>query len=190
MAHYYRGICLSENNQDNAISQSNYINFKNYWVLRECWLRTLFEKGELPTLTPDDQIFIPKEFTPPKVHIAFYRKRFSHFFKDKRKSMLRGSVYSKDISKDKNIWRLKLSKVLEHDYQYWGDPTNIYEVVEDFEKKKINKTLTEFQKISFQLINSTFLLKQEFGNPSAEGSNRDSLKLKQQPTKRYLVKRK
>ena len=78
---------------------------------------------------------------------------------------------------------------MEHDYKFWADPTNIYEVVEDLEKKKINKTLNEDQKFGFLLISSTFMVKQEFGNPKGEGSNRDSLKLKRQPTKKHLFKR-
>ena len=189
MAHFYRGICLSENNKDNAISQPNYLKFKNYWVRRECWLRILSDRGELPTLTPNDEIYIPEEFTPTKEHEKFYRKKFGLLFKDKRKRMLKEGIYSEDISKDKNKRRLKFSKVLEHDYKFWADPTNIYEVVEDLEKKKINKTLNEDQKLGFLLVSSTFMVRHEFGNPMGDGSNRDSLKLKRQPTKKHLVKR-
>ena len=44
---------------------------------QECYLRSLFEKGEVPTLTPDDQIFIPEDFSPDGKHKDFYRDKFN-----------------------------------------------------------------------------------------------------------------
>ena len=191
MEQRYRGICLSEKNQDSAISQPIFLKFKNNWVKTECWLRILSEKGELPTLTPDDKIYVPEEFKPSEKLKNFYRKKFSQVFRHKRKRMIKGDKYYEDISQNKNKWRTKFSKVLEHDYKFWSDPTNIYDVVEDLKTKKINKTLTEFQKLGMQLMISTFKVERYFEpvKATSDVTPRDLLKIKV-PYRDVLVKRK
>ena len=194
MTHLYRGTCLSGNNRDKAISQPVFLKFKNNWVKIECWLRILSEKGELPTLTPDDEIYVPEEFKPSEKLKNFYRKKFSQVFRHKRKRMIKGDKYYEDISQNKNKWRAKFSKVLEHDYKFWSDPTNIYDVVEDLKTKKINKNLNEFQKLGMLLMISTFKV-ERFFEPVKATSNvpprdlRDLLKIKV-PYRDVLVKRK
>tara|TARA_B100000886_G_scaffold257854_1_gene182894 strand:+ start:179 stop:697 length:519 start_codon:yes stop_codon:yes gene_type:complete len=157
MAHYYRGNCLSESNQDNAISQTNFLKFKNRWVTQECYLRSLFEKGEVPTLTTDDQIFIPEDFSPEDKHKDFYRDKFNTHQKNWVNRMVKG-VYDQDISKDKNKRRIKFSKMVDHFYENLAKPTNVYAISENLQTRMINDELDEYQKtISFiKLFNLHF----------------------------------
>tara|TARA_B100000886_G_scaffold257017_1_gene182172 strand:+ start:271 stop:495 length:225 start_codon:yes stop_codon:yes gene_type:complete len=74
-------------------------------VKQECYLRSLFEKGEVPTLTPDDQIFIPEDFSPDGKHKDFYRDKFNTHQKNWVNRMIKG-VFDQDISKDKNKRRI------------------------------------------------------------------------------------
>ena len=188
MEQYYRGICLSEKNQDNAISQPNFLKFKNHWVKLECYLRYLFEKNEVPTLTPDDQIFIPEDFSPEKKHEDFYRDKFNTHQKNWVNRMIKGN-FDQDISKDKNKRRIKFSKLVDHFYENLSKPSNVYAISENLQTRMINDELDEYQKLSLLLSIQTFILKQEFVKPKSEESNRDSLKIKSLPVKRYLVKR-
>ena len=176
MAHYYRGNCLSENNQDNAISQTNFLKFKNRWVTQECYLRSLFEKGEVPT------------FSPEKKHEDIYRDKFNTHQKNWVNRMIKGN-FDQDISKDKNKRRIKFSKMVDHFYENLAEPTNVYAISENLQTRMINDELDEYQKLSLLLSYSTFILKQEFVKSKSEDSNRDSLKIKSLPVKRYLVKR-
>tara|TARA_B100000212_G_C27238250_1_gene474661 strand:+ start:161 stop:745 length:585 start_codon:yes stop_codon:yes gene_type:complete len=192
MEQRYRGSCLSEKNQDTAISQTTFYNFKNNWLRLQCYLHILFEKGELPTLTPDDLIYIPEDFTPSEKLKKFYQKKFNYLIKRKRNSMIQKGDFTKDISKDKNKWRIKFSKLLEHEYKELADPSRLYTTFDENELKfkKINKELTEYQKISIQLANSCFLL---FSCPSDrctdKSLSREDLKIMDRGCKRHLVKR-
>jgi len=192
MEQRYRGICLSEKNQDSAISQTTFYNFKNSWLRLQCYLHILFEKGELPTLTSDDLIYIPEDFTPSKKLEKFYQKKFNYLIKRKRKSMLKEGDFTKNISGDKNKWRIKFSKLLENEYKELSDPSRLYTTFDENELvfKKINKELTEFQKISIQLINSCFLLNSCPSDRCLDkSSSRESLKIMDRGFKRHLVKR-
>ena len=189
MPQYYRGICLSGNKKDNAISQPNFYKFKNYWVKLECYLRYLFEKGEVPTLTPDDQIFIPDEFCPKDEHLNFYRKKFNRNQKRWVKQMIKNHKFDKDISNKEGIWRIDFSKLIDHLYKSLADKENLYEITENFQSRKINKELDEYQKLSLLLSYSSFKLQAEFGLIQTGLSGRECLMIKSPTTKRKLVKR-
>ena len=189
MEQYYRGICLSENNQDNAISQPNFYKFKNYWVKLECYLRYLFEKGEVPTLTPNDQIFIPEDFCPKEEHLNFYRKKFNRNKKRWVKMMIKNNKFDQDISNRKGKWRIKFSKLIDRLYKSLADKDNLYEITENFQKRKINKELDEYQKLSLLLSYPSFKLKPEYALIGAGLPGRESLIITPPTTKRKLVKR-
>ena len=188
----FRGNCFPEKTQVEAISHPNFSKFKNYWVKRECYLHFLFEKEELPELTPDDLILIPEEFNPSEKHLNYYRKKFNMLLKRKRNSMLEERKFNQDISRDKNKWRIKFSNLWEHEFNILADPTNLYQVFDEknLKFKKINNELNDFQKISIQLINSTFLL---HSCPSDRNKDktltREDLKIMDRGCKRVLVKR-
>ena len=76
-----------------------------------------------------------------------------------------------------------------HFYENLAESTNVYAISENLQTRMINDELDEYQKLSLLLSYSTFILKQEFVKYKSEDSNRDSLKIKSLPVKRYLVKR-
>ena len=81
---------------------------------------------------------------------------------------------------------------MEHEFNILADPTNLYQ---DFDEKnlkfkKINSELNDFQKISIQLINSTFLLYSCSSDQNKDKTlTRDDLKIMDRGCKRVLVKR-
>ena len=111
----YRGNRFPDKTQDEAIFHPNFSNFKNYWVRRECYLHFLFEKEELPELTPDDLIFISEEFSLSDKHLNYYPKKFNMLLKRKRNSTLEKGKFNRDISRDKNKLRIKFSNLWEHE---------------------------------------------------------------------------
>ena len=203
MAKYYRGNCLSENNKDNAISQTNYYKFKVNWVRRECWLRNLFEKGEVPTLTPNDKIYIPEEFTPSEKLEKFYTRKFNSV----HKILIKNWLKERKFFAFKNSFFAKLSiasyegnvSLLDKYYEKLSDPNLSVYFLLGFRGQKLTK-LTEDQKIEILLHDSTFLVQIEY-QPAKKVSNlRDILKISEAkkefkfsgkfvPTKKVLVKK-
>ncbi len=204
MAKYYRGECLSENNKDNAISQTNYHKFKIDWVTRECWLRTLFEKGEVPSLTSDDQIYIPEEFAPSEKLKKFYTKKFNSFhkilvknwFKEKKFSAFKNSFFAKLslASHTRNV------SLVDNYYEKLIDPksTRVYFLL-GFLGQQLKK-LTEDEKIEILLHDSTFFVQIEYQPFKKVSDLGDILKISEAkkefkftgkfvPTKKVLVKK-
>ena len=203
MAHYYRGICLSENNKDKAISQTHYYKFKVNWVRRECWLHILFEKGEVPTLTPDDQINIPEDFSSPPKLEKFYTSKFNSV----HKKLVKNWFKERKFSEFKNSFFAKLSiashtgnvSLVDKYYETLSDPKATAYFLLGFKGQKLKK-LTEDEKIEILLHDSTFLFQIEY-QPAKKVSDLGSiLKISEAkkefkficefvPTKKFLVKK-
>ena len=73
----FRGISLSDSKRAEAISHTQFYEYKNNWVKLNSWLHTLSIRGELPKLDINDEIDIPDDFNPPEGLIKFYEKKFN-----------------------------------------------------------------------------------------------------------------
>lgn len=65
--------------------ESNLRKFKNLWVRRECYLHTLWQAEELPSLYENNEVIVPENITFPDSLIKKYIKRFSKSRKIDRK---------------------------------------------------------------------------------------------------------
>ena len=203
MAKFYRGNCLSENNKDKAISQTHYYKFKVNWVRRECWLRTLFEKGEVPTTTTDDQIYIPEEFSPTEKLEKFYTRKFNSV----HKILVKNWFKERKFSEFKNSFFAKLSiasysgnvSLIDKYYEKLSDPNATAYFLLGFRGQKLKK-LTEDEKIEILLHDSTFLFQIEYQPAKKVPDLEDILRISEAkkefkftgkfvPTKKVLVKR-
>ena len=69
----------------NKILESNRRIFQNLWVQRECYLHTLWQAEELPSLYDNNEVIIPENITFPDWLKNKYIKRFSKSRKIDRK---------------------------------------------------------------------------------------------------------
>ncbi len=69
----------------NKILESNRRIFQNLWVQRECYLHTLWQAEELPSLYDNNEVIVPENITFPDWLKNKYIKRFSKSRKIDRK---------------------------------------------------------------------------------------------------------
>jgi len=202
MEHYYRGVCLSKNNQDNAISQSQsyYRKFKVSWVRRECWLRFLFEKGELPTLTPDDQIFIPEDFRPDEKDKKFYIRKFNTHLRIFVKQLIEEGKFSEFNSTFFAKMSIGNRSLMDGYYEMALKAESSFDYLLTILGKSNKTWMTEDQKIAIRLYDSTFFVQIEYQPVKKVSNLRDILKISEAkkefkftgkfvPTKKVLVKK-
>ena len=193
MTHLYRGTCLPENNKEQVKvkSQADYLNFKNNWIFLECWLHTLWEQNKLPKLNYKDLyhlvddpclpdgIYIPDDFEPSEKLKNFYKEKFNYHQKVLVKKWQREGIFEgfKDFSGTKKPGE----SYLDSWYRISQNAFNPYDFLEEKEKIKSIKSLTEEQKISMILHNSTFMLEFNFLNERQSEVNFIPYKLTKRP---------
>ena len=178
MTHLYPGTCLPENNNEQVKvkSQADYLNFKNNWVSLECWLHTLWEQNKLPKLhykNPfhligdpclPDGIYIPDDFEPSEKLENFYKEKFNHHQKILVKKWQREGIF--EGFKDFSGRRKPGGSYLDSWYRVSQRAFSIYDFLDEKEKSKSIKSLTEEQMISMLLHSSTFMLEFKLINES------------------------
>ena len=72
----YKGAVLSVNEENKRNLESSLKKFQKLWILRECYLHTLWQKNELPKLYENNEVLVPKNFTVSESLYKKYKKRF------------------------------------------------------------------------------------------------------------------
>ncbi len=105
----FRGISLSDSKRAEAISHTQFYEYKNNWVKLNSWLHTLSIRGELPKLDINDEIDIPDDFNPPEGLIKLYRKKFNKREKSHRELWMKEDLFNfpeiKNIKRKKSNYR-------------------------------------------------------------------------------------
>ena len=193
MTQLYHGICLPEKNKEVEKSRENYYQFKNFWILRECWLHTLWEDNKIPQLDYFEKfrypfpecllpsgIYIPDNFEPSEQLKNHYRKKFNYHLQ----------VLIKKWQKEGFDFLKEFRKPNQSGMDFWYKasikPFVIYERMNKIDRDKAIRSLSEHQKISMLLSDSTFMCEMIFPNPIKDFS---SLKIGESIMNYKLTKR-
>ena len=163
MTHLNHGICLPEKNKEVEKSRENYYQFKNFWILRECWLHTLWEDNKIPQLDYFEKlgypfpecllpsgIYIPDDFEPSEQLKKYYKEKFNYHLQVLiKKWQKEGFFYERDKRPNQSgmdFW-----------YKASLKPFFIYNSYNKIDRDKAIRSLSEKEKISMLLIDSTFM---------------------------------
>jgi hypothetical protein len=156
----FRGNSLSDNKRNQAISQTQFYEYKNKWVLLQCWLHCLSEKGELPKLNSNDEIFISEDFNPPVGLVKRYRKRFNKKEKSFREKWIKDGFFQIPEIKEKLKSDGELREtIFNNHYKSESTPGNKICTAKELGIKDLNHY---DNKISWVLADSLFWVKSYF----------------------------
>ena len=83
----YKGDVLSVKKEDKQNLESSLKKLQKLWILRECYLHTLWQNNELPKLYENNEVIVPENFNVPEGLYKKYRKRFLQSRKIDRKKI-------------------------------------------------------------------------------------------------------